>query len=135
MFSAHRKTHKFCLDLLVSPHIVCEGLSAMQDLEFVLKISRILYSWQIMNTPPPHAHTHTHAHTGLELYMEDLGSLDLRLPRITPPPQMKTVQDFGFEVTKNTPLHNENLCTWSWCVEINRCIPHGYHLVCYSPPA
>ena len=39
---------------------------------------------------------------------------------------MKTCEncrDFGFEVTKNPPLENENLRAGSWCVETNSCIP------------
>ena len=70
--------------------IMCERLSAMQDLGLVLRIC----AQNPKNTPPP--------------------------------PKMKTVQDFGFEVrlprVPPSPA-NENLFARSWCVETNRCIP------------
>ena len=83
-----------CSTLLVSTHVVCWRLTAMTDsrlgLEnFLLILPRIPYSWQ--RTPPPR--------TGLELLMEDLESLGMRLPRIPPfPRKWKFDQDLGLWV-------------------------------------
>ena len=57
-------------NVLVSTHIVCERLSVMQDLAWVGRFC----AQNSKNTPPPR----------LEILMEDLGNLGLRLPRIPP---------------------------------------------------
>ena len=77
----------------------------MQELAWVLRIcaQNLKFTLFSVNKNTPHP-------PELELLMKDLGSLDLRLPRIPSLPSL-------------------DLCTWSWCVETNRCIPNGYHLV------
>ena len=70
----------FVLNSLVSTHIVCARLSAMQDLAWVLRIfaqnpKNIVFLARIPYPP------------GLEFLMEDLGSSGLRLLRIPPPPR------------------------------------------------
>ena len=65
---------------LGSTHIVCERLSVMQDLAWVLRIcaqnpQNTLFLASQEYSPP-----------GLELLMEDLVTSGLRLPRIPPHP-------------------------------------------------
>ena len=61
--------------LLVSTHIVCERLSVMQELAWVRGscAQNPKFTLFLVNPPPQ-----------LELLMDDLGSLGLRLPRIPP---------------------------------------------------
>ena len=99
---------KFDASDLVSTHVVCERISAMQEQarlpEFSVQNSlsaptQVFEECGAQSTPPP-----------------------------TPTMKIWT-WDFGFQlVQSNTPRH---VCG-SWCVETNRCIPQGYRLVSHS---
>ena len=97
---------------LVSTHVVCERISAMQEQarlpEFLVQNS--------LSAP-------TQA-------FEECG-VQSTLPLPPPPRNENLVRtwDFGFQlVQSNSPRH---LCG-SCCVETNRCIPQGYRLVSHS---